>query len=274
MWISTLQIVQNGSRPDIKCPMRVVWRWGVTDTRSTVSQAYNSHWNQHNAHQHSVTSHHPGERTLQCACVIGCKHEAIAQECESFRWLSHTALSKLLDHFPLESSSSYVTVWETMESDTLAAYLLRNGPITEKEARGILLQILSALRFAQVKGHQMDCEDLKPSRLLFRGGEVRITSLLLPHAAKCPQLGPVAVHSCPRLPATQVWKPRRNTLWTTSRVPSARCDVVDVAYNCLLGGAQQPEPCSMLMVVIFWKTLCMTTCLRECRHEMYEYHFQ
>jgi len=112
--------------------------------------------------------------------------EAIAQECESFRWLSHTALSKLLDHFPLESSSSYVTVWETMESDTLAAYLLRNGPITEKEARGILLQILSALRFAQVKGHQMDCEDLKPSRLLFRGGEVRITSLLLPHVRSAP----------------------------------------------------------------------------------------
>lgn len=53
--------------------------------------------------------------------------------------------------------------------------------MSEKDARGILLQVLSALRLLDSKGIRIYGEDLRCSRLLIRCGEVRITSpILLP----------------------------------------------------------------------------------------------
>jgi len=118
------------------------------------------------------------------------EHEAslarLAQECEALKLLRHPVLAALLDHFPHENGSSFVTVWENCEGETLDQYLLRNGPIPEKEARGVALQLLSALRFAEYRGLRVDCQCLKPTRLTFRGGEVKVAgSALLSLGVDC-----------------------------------------------------------------------------------------
>jgi serine/threonine protein kinase len=108
----------------------------------------------------------------------GARLEAIGRDCEAMKHLRHPGLLSLLDNFQHEKSS-YVTVWEFVEGDSLEAYLLRNGPLTEKEARGIVLQILSALRLIESKGQRLDSQDLRPSRLTLCGGEVKITAISL-----------------------------------------------------------------------------------------------
>merc|ERR1711908_242382 len=87
-----------------------------------------------------------------------------------------TGLALLLDHFQLENGD-FATVWEYCEGDTLEAYLLRNGPMQEKEMRGFALQILGVLKVLESKGHRTDERDLKASRLILRGGELRLTSV-------------------------------------------------------------------------------------------------
>jgi hypothetical protein len=108
--------------------------------------------------------------------------EAIGQQCEAFKGLKHGAgFASLLDHFELESGAKYVTVWEWCEGDQTEAFLLRNTPMLEKEAKGIILQLISALRTAERSGFQPGHLDFKPSRLTFlRGGEVKINSVSFP----------------------------------------------------------------------------------------------
>jgi len=103
---------------------------------------------------------------------------AISQECETVKQLRHPGLMALLDYFPHENGS-VATVWDHRECDFLDSYLLRNGPVPEKEARGIVLQLLSTLRFVESRGHRLDSQDLRPSRLAFRGGEVRVGGVAL-----------------------------------------------------------------------------------------------
>lgn len=101
----------------------------------------------------------------------------LTAECESVKRLRHSALGALLGFFLQEGGMSFVTVWEFCEGDSLEAYLLRNGPVLEKEARGIFLQILSALKFADSRGHTLRSRDVRPSRLVFRCGEVKVPSI-------------------------------------------------------------------------------------------------
>jgi len=104
--------------------------------------------------------------------------ESIGIECDAVKQLRHPGLASLLDHFPHESQF-FVTVWEFCEGDSLEAYLLRNGAMPEKEARGVVLQILSILRFVEARGLQVRSKDLRTSRLTFHGGEVRVTDVVL-----------------------------------------------------------------------------------------------
>merc|ERR1711972_896957 len=82
------------------------------------------------------------------------------------------------DYFP-DENGSFVTVWENCEGDSFEAYLQRNGAVPEKEARGIILQIISLLRFAESRGYKLDGQDLMPGRLAFRSGEVKVTGAAL-----------------------------------------------------------------------------------------------
>ncbi|CAE8616651.1 unnamed protein product, partial [Polarella glacialis] len=105
--------------------------------------------------------------------------ESAAQECEVAKTLRHPCMASLVDHF-VHDGGSYVTVWEFCEGDLLEAYLRRTGTASEKEAKGIALQLLSALRYLESKGHVLDRQDLRSSRIAIRGGEVKICGLTLP----------------------------------------------------------------------------------------------
>lgn len=110
----------------------------------------------------------------------------LTAECESVKRLRHSALCALLGFFPQEGGMSFVTVWEFCDGDSLEAYLLRNGPIPEKEARGIFLQILSALKYADSRGHALRSRDVRPPKLVFRCGEVKVPSIGLARLHQSP----------------------------------------------------------------------------------------
>jgi len=99
--------------------------------------------------------------------------EHVSRECESLKQLRHTGLVSLVDSFHHEHGS-FITIWESSAGEPLDSYLLRYGPLSEKEARGLVLQLFSTLRFVESRGHQLDCQDLRPSRLTFRGGELKV----------------------------------------------------------------------------------------------------
>jgi len=103
--------------------------------------------------------------------------EAADQECEALRQLNHSATAALLDYFRVEGGSSYATVWEFCRGETLETYMMRNRQLPERDARGILLQILGILRFMDAKGHKLHSQDLKRGRLILCGGEVRVSGL-------------------------------------------------------------------------------------------------
>jgi len=131
--------------------------------------------------------------TMLHACLVKIHHlsldsaakeerlDSIRQQCEAFRGMKQgCGFASLLDHFELENGSKYVMVWEYCEGEAWEFFILRNSPVMEKEARGMLLQILGAMRVAEKGGLQLPHLDLKPSRLTFRGGEVKINSACFP----------------------------------------------------------------------------------------------
>jgi len=104
--------------------------------------------------------------------------KAAQEECERLKNLRHPHIIALLDYFPHESGS-LATVWEYFEGDSLDVHLRRNGSLPEREVRCIVLQLLSALRYADAKGHRIRGQDLRSHRLTMRGGEVKVAGVAL-----------------------------------------------------------------------------------------------
>lgn len=122
--------------------------------------------------------------SLGCDSQVGERAEhlgVISGECEAYKQLQCRSLAMLMDHFAVEEGSKYATIWEFCEGDSFEAYVCRHGPVPEKEARGVVLQLLSTLRNVESKGFPSKNLDLKPSRITLRGGEVKITSIGLNH---------------------------------------------------------------------------------------------
>lgn len=111
---------------------------------------------------------------------------AIVRECEAAKLLKHPSIPQLFDHFEVMGQNgfkNYALVWEHPQADSLESWLRRHGlqpQPSEKEARGVLLQLFSILRFFEAKSHPLASQDLHSSRLLLRGGEILLQSLLLP----------------------------------------------------------------------------------------------
>eukprot|EP00930_Biecheleria_cincta_P045135 TRINITY_DN31112_c0_g1_i1.p1 TRINITY_DN31112_c0_g1~~TRINITY_DN31112_c0_g1_i1.p1 ORF type:complete len:623 (+),score=99.75 TRINITY_DN31112_c0_g1_i1:79-1947(+) len=106
-----------------------------------------------------------------------------AADCERAKSLKHPSIATLLDSFIDADTGSYILVWEFAEGEPLDSYIRKAGS-SEKEARGIILQLLSALRYLESKRHGLDGQDLRSSRLVIRGGGVKIGTLTLPSFKK------------------------------------------------------------------------------------------
>lgn len=85
--------------------------------------------------------------------------------------LQHPRLVTLFDGFGI-SNDAFATVLELCDGDTLDAYMKKHGPLPEKDARGIVIQILSGLKY--MNGRKIVHDDLKPGNLFFKCGEVKI----------------------------------------------------------------------------------------------------
>ena len=58
----------------------------------------------------------------------------------------------------------------------LSMYLKQHGVLTEREARGIIIQVVSALKYLSDQKQKVIHYDLKPANIIFvRPGEVKIT---------------------------------------------------------------------------------------------------
>jgi len=133
----------------------------------------------------SVTVYRAYDLVAIHPCVVRVHHvdckasiEHASRECETLKQLRHTGLVSLLDSCQHEHGS-FITIWESFAGEPLDSYLLRYGPLSEKEARGLVLQLFSTLRFVESRGHQLDCQDLRPSRLTFRAGELKVAGLAI-----------------------------------------------------------------------------------------------
>jgi len=87
--------------------------------------------------------------------------------------LKHSRVVTLADCFPI-STKAFGTVLELCEGDTLDEFMKRNGALPEREARGIVIQILSGLKYMNTNGRKIIHYDLKPGNLFFSCGEIKI----------------------------------------------------------------------------------------------------
>lgn len=87
--------------------------------------------------------------------------------------LNHPRVVKLQD-WAFISNNAFCTVLEYCEGVTLDEFMKQHGTLSEKEARGIVIQILSGLKYMNTGGRRIIHYDLKPSNLFYHMGEVKI----------------------------------------------------------------------------------------------------
>eukprot|EP00164_Ancoracysta_twista_P002303 GFYU01003046.1.p1 GENE.GFYU01003046.1~~GFYU01003046.1.p1 ORF type:complete len:673 (+),score=195.42 GFYU01003046.1:172-2190(+) len=88
--------------------------------------------------------------------------------------LNHPRIVRFLDVFEIDNNS-FCTVLDYCNGSDLDTYLKQNQSLPEREAKCIMIQILSGLKYL----HEQKCPiihyDLKPANILFHNGEVKIS---------------------------------------------------------------------------------------------------
>jgi len=95
------------------------------------------------------------------------------QEYNIHKRLKHRRIVRLLDCFPIDAMSFGVAM-EYCEGVDLDTHLKAHGPMSEKEARGVIIQVLSALRYLNMPPNKVIHYDLKPGNILYNKGQVKI----------------------------------------------------------------------------------------------------
>mmetsp|Transcript_14305 Transcript_14305/g.33943 ORF Transcript_14305/g.33943 Transcript_14305/m.33943 type:complete len:578 (+) Transcript_14305:51-1784(+) len=95
------------------------------------------------------------------------------RECEIQKSLQHPRIVQLRDCFALDSHA-FVLVLELCEGETLDIRLKMSGSLQEKEAKTIIVQILSGLRYLNISGRKIIHYDIKPSNVFYHAGQVKI----------------------------------------------------------------------------------------------------
>ncbi|CAF97645.1 unnamed protein product, partial [Tetraodon nigroviridis] len=114
----------------------------------------------------------PLKDTLTFPCRHACREYRIHKQ------LDHPRIVKLYDYFSLDTDT-FCTVLEFCEGNDLDFYLKQNKLMSEKEARSIVMQIVSALRYLNEIKPPIIHYDLKPGNILLVDGtacgEIKIT---------------------------------------------------------------------------------------------------
>jgi tousled-like kinase len=97
----------------------------------------------------------------------------VLREYQIHKQLKHRNIVQLFDAFAL-SEHAFCHVLELCEGVDLDTWLKAHGPMPEKEARGILIQVFSALRYMNEGNRRIIHYDLKPANLILDQGIVKI----------------------------------------------------------------------------------------------------
>ncbi|XP_061696490.1 serine/threonine-protein kinase tousled-like 1-B isoform X2 [Syngnathoides biaculeatus] len=105
-------------------------------------------------------------------------HKHACREYRIHKQLDHPRIVKLFDYFSLDTDT-FCTVLEFCEGNDLDFYLKQNKLMSEKEARSVVMQIVSALRYLNEIKPPIIHYDLKPGNILLVDGtacgEIKIT---------------------------------------------------------------------------------------------------
>ena len=88
--------------------------------------------------------------------------------------LDHPHVVRLCDAFPLDTNS-FCTIMDFCDGDDLDFLLKLNGTLNEREAKSIIMQVYSGLKYFNEKENSIIHYDLKPGNILFHKGQVKIT---------------------------------------------------------------------------------------------------
>eukprot|EP01083_Nonionella_stella_P296327 1006716_1 len=96
------------------------------------------------------------------------------REYEIHKALNHPRIVRLFDVFGI-NLDSFCTVMDFCDGDDLDRYLKIHGCLSEKEAKVIITQVFSGLKYLNEQKRRVIHYDLKPANILFDGSEVKIT---------------------------------------------------------------------------------------------------
>jgi tousled-like kinase len=96
------------------------------------------------------------------------------RENQTHQKLNHPRIVRHYDTLEMDNNS-FCTVLELCSGPDLSEYLKINGLIPEKEAKLIITQILSGLKYLNDHNPKIIHYDLKPQNILFHNGEIKIS---------------------------------------------------------------------------------------------------
>lgn len=88
--------------------------------------------------------------------------------------LNHPRIVKQFDTIEIDNTS-FGIILELCEGPSLDIYLKQHGALTEKEAKVVIWQILTGLKYLYDQPKKIIHYDLKPQNILFHRGEVKIS---------------------------------------------------------------------------------------------------
>ncbi|CAE7505252.1 TOUSLED [Symbiodinium sp. CCMP2456] len=95
------------------------------------------------------------------------------REAEIQKALQHPRIVQMRDCFAVDNHA-FVAVLELCEGETLDTRLKSTGSFSEKEAKTIIVQILTGLRYLNSAGRKIIHYDIKPSNVFYHAGQVKI----------------------------------------------------------------------------------------------------
>jgi len=179
----------------------------------------------------------------------------VVRESNIQKELCHPRIVRLIDVFKIDSST-LVTVLDLCEHGDLDVYLKEHDTLGEREARAIIMQVFTGLRYLNEQKQRIIHYDLKPANILFHNGEVKLTDFGL---SKLVEEASASIELTSQGAGTHWYLPPEcfNTSKTPHITPAVdvwSCGVI--LYQMVFG--KRPFPPGSTTMELFMAQLCQT----------------